>query len=168
MFVMDGLAFASEPKASMKVLDAKAVNGLSRLVIFSTGGKRLFDASELTDKPAFKLSLIHIFHTVGCSTITYREGGDHDSFPGMMDEWIEPQMESFVDAGYIVKADTLEELAGKLGFEGDTKKNFLATCERQNELFDAQEDPDFGKDEMCIRDRDMRPKGHISCHTRET
>ena len=54
MFVMDGLAFASEPKASMKVLDAKAVNGLSRLVIFSTGGKRLFDASELTDKPAFK------------------------------------------------------------------------------------------------------------------
>lgn len=36
MFVMDGLAFASEPKASMKVLDAKAVNGLSRLVIFST------------------------------------------------------------------------------------------------------------------------------------
>ena len=25
MFVMDGLAFASEPKASMKVLDAKAV-----------------------------------------------------------------------------------------------------------------------------------------------
>ena len=54
MFVMDGLAFASEPKASMKVLDTKAVNGLSRLVIFSTGGKRLFDASELTDKPAFK------------------------------------------------------------------------------------------------------------------
>ena len=54
MFVMDGLAFASEPKASMKVLDAKAVNGLSRLVIFSTGEKRLFDASELTDKPAFK------------------------------------------------------------------------------------------------------------------
>lgn len=54
MFVMDGLAFASEPKASMKVLDAKAVNGLSRLVIFSTGGKRLFDASKLTDKPAFK------------------------------------------------------------------------------------------------------------------
>ena len=52
MFVMDGLAFASEPKASMKVLDAKAVNGLSRLVF--SPRKRLFDASELTDKPAFK------------------------------------------------------------------------------------------------------------------
>lgn len=52
MFVMDGLAFASEPKASMKVLDAKAVNGLSDSSF--SPRKRLFDASELTDKPAFK------------------------------------------------------------------------------------------------------------------
>ena len=52
MFVMDGLAFASEPKASMKVLDAKAVMAY-RDSSFSPR-KRLFDASELTDKPAFK------------------------------------------------------------------------------------------------------------------
>ena len=97
------------------------------------------------------------FHTVGCSTITYREGADHDAFPGMMDEWIEPEMESYVDAGYIVKADTLEELAGKLGFEGDAKKNFLATCERQNELFDAQEDPDFGKDAFRLSELRTAP-----------
>lgn len=86
------------------------------------------------------------FHTVGCSTICYREGADHDAYPTMMDDWIEPEMEGFVEAGYIVKADTLDELADQLGFEGDEKEVFLATCERQNENFDAQADPDFGKD----------------------
>ena len=86
------------------------------------------------------------FHTTGCSTISYNEGGDHDSYPGMMDDWIEPEMEGFVEAGYLVKADTLEELADQLGFDADAKKTFLATCERQNENFDAQEDPDFGKE----------------------
>ncbi|OUO92139.1 FAD-binding dehydrogenase [Gordonibacter sp. An230] len=88
------------------------------------------------------------FHTVGCSTIYMQpEGGsDHDAFPGQLDEWIAPEMEQFVEAGYLVKADTLEELADKLGFDADAKRAFLATCERQNENFDAREDPDFGKE----------------------
>ena len=43
-------------------------------------------------------------------------------------------------------ADTLEELGGLLGFEGEALEQFLATCERYNELFDAQEDADFGKE----------------------
>ena len=46
---------------------------------------------------------------------------------------------------------------GKLGFEGDAKKNFLATCERQNELFDAQEDPDFGKDAFRLSELRTAP-----------
>ena len=33
------------------------------------------------------------------------------------------------EAGYIVKADTLEELAEKLGFADEKKEAFLATCE---------------------------------------
>ncbi|MEG0304038.1 FAD-binding protein, partial [Gordonibacter sp.] len=44
------------------------------------------------------------------------------------------------------KADTLEELAGKLGFEGDAKKAFLAQAERYNTQFDAQKDDDYGKE----------------------
>ena len=88
------------------------------------------------------------FHTVGCSTIYMQpEGGsDHDAFPGQLDEWIEPEMEQFVADGRIVKADTLDALADALGFTGEDKENFLATCERQNENFDAQSDPDFGKE----------------------
>lgn len=91
---------------------------------------------------------VPIFHTVGCSTIYMQpEGGsDHDAFPGMLDEWIGPEMEDFVNAGYIMKADTLEELADKLGFEGADKDTFLQTCERQNENYDNHYDPDFGKE----------------------
>ena len=52
--------------------------------------------------------------------------------------------------GLFVKADTLEELADKLGFEGDAKDTFLATCERYNELFDAQKDDDYGKEDYRL------------------
>lgn len=89
---------------------------------------------------------IYRFHTVGCSTITYREGADHDAFPTMIDDYIEPQMMSFVDAGFIVQADTLDDLATKMGFTGEEKQNFLDTCARQNANYDAQVDDDFGKE----------------------
>jgi hypothetical protein len=55
-------------------------------------------------------------------------------------------MEQFVADGRIVKADTLDALADELGFTGDDKAAFLETCERQNENFDNQLDPDFGKE----------------------
>ncbi len=91
---------------------------------------------------------VPIFHTVGCSTIYMQpEGGsDHDAYPGMMDDWIEPEMEAFVEAGFIQKADTLEELADKLGFEGEDKETFLATCAQQNENYEKGEDLQFGKE----------------------
>lgn len=81
-----GLAFASEPKASMKVLDAKVVNDLSILAIFSTGGKRLFDASELTDKPAFKpLKDSRIFgvFSIDHGIVTW-DNGETDLYPETM------------------------------------------------------------------------------------
>lgn len=91
---------------------------------------------------------VPIFHTVGCSTIYMQpEGGsDHDAFPDMLDLWIGPEMEEFVEAGLIAKADTLEELADKLGFEGEDKDVFLETCARQTENYENGSDPDFGKD----------------------
>lgn len=91
---------------------------------------------------------VPVFHTVGCSTIYMQpEGGsDHDAFPDMLDLWIGPEMEEFVEAGYIAKADTLEELADKLGFEGDDKEVFLETCARQTENYENGSDPEFGKD----------------------
>ncbi|MCI8425029.1 MAG: FAD-dependent oxidoreductase [Adlercreutzia sp.] len=91
---------------------------------------------------------VPIFHTVGCSTIYMQpEGGsDHDAFPDMLDLWIEPEMEEFVEAGLIVKADTLEELADGLGFTAEEKETFLATCARQTENYENGVDPEFGKE----------------------
>ncbi|MEG1435407.1 MAG: FAD-dependent oxidoreductase [Gordonibacter sp.] len=51
--------------------------------------------------------------------------------------------QGLLDQGYIVQADTIEELAKGLGIPADTLKK---TVERQNENFDAQVDPDFGKE----------------------
>ena len=51
-----------------------------------------------------------------------------------------------IDAGLLFRCDTIEELADKLGFTGEAKESFLAEVERYNELFDNQEDADFGKE----------------------
>ena len=51
MFVMDGLAFASEPKEGSR---RESCQWPIETRHFLHRGKRLFDASELTDKPAFK------------------------------------------------------------------------------------------------------------------
>ena len=74
------------------------------------------------------------FHTIGCSAMTRM-------FPGMM----ESQLEEYEKEGLIMKADTIDELADKLGFTGTDKETFLATVERYNELYDKQHDDDFGK-----------------------
>ena len=75
------------------------------------------------------------FHTIGCSAQT-RNGGEK-YFQGKVDE--------AVATGTLFVCDTIEELADKLGFTGEAKDTFLATIERYNELYDKQNDEDFGK-----------------------
>ena len=74
-------------------------------------------------------------HTIGCSAQTRNAGEDY----------IKSQMENAEKEGCFFKADTIEELADKLGFTGDAKETFLATVDRYNELYDQQNDEDFGK-----------------------
>lgn len=74
------------------------------------------------------------FHTIGCSAGVRRDA--------------EKRLEDFVSKtqdGLTFMADTLEELGAKMGFEGEALDTFLASCERYNELFDQQDDEDFGK-----------------------
>ncbi len=79
------------------------------------------------------------FHTIGCSAQT-RKGPER-------------QLQKFEEGKNLDQngrqiafvADTLEELADKLGFTGKDKETFLATCARYNELYDKQNDEDFGK-----------------------
>ena len=75
------------------------------------------------------------FHTIGCSAQT-RNGGE---------AYLQGKMDEAIEAGALFKCDTIEELADKLGFTGETKDTFLSTIDRYNELYDNQNDVDFGK-----------------------
>lgn len=74
------------------------------------------------------------FHTLGCSA------GTRNNPQGQLDA-----IAKAAEKGEAFIADTIEELADKLGFQGEAKQTFLKTVEHYNELYDAQEDSDFGK-----------------------
>ena len=75
------------------------------------------------------------FHTIGCSAGTRKNTM----------EGLEKTFASAEEKGCFFRADTIEELADKMGFTGAAKDTFLATVERYNELYDTQNDEDFGK-----------------------
>ena len=79
------------------------------------------------------------FKSQGCSAGTWKR-----TLKGKTVD--EAYSEKYIDTGLMMKADTLDELADKLGFTGDAKEQFLATVERYNELYDAGEDVDMGKE----------------------
>lgn len=116
----DGVRFMSE---------SQPYNDAAHAAARRKGGVycQVFDSNIVAD--------VERFHTIGCSAMT-RSAGE-----SLIPNTIDPQ----VEAGLIQKADTLDELADKLGYTGKAKENFLATCERYNELYDMQEDVDFGK-----------------------
>lgn len=92
------------------------------------------------------------FHTTGCSTMDLHEGGDQQSM-GM--DAARQEMEDLVEQGLLVKADTIEELAEKLGFENP--QVFVNTVERYNQLCVSGEDTDFGKESFRLSAIDTPP-----------
>jgi len=81
------------------------------------------------------------FDTHGCSRMFDHVNGAESVWPLALNEGV--FMPMYREQGYVVKADTIEELAEKLGLPVD---NFKATVERYNELYDKQDDEDFGKE----------------------
>ncbi|MDO4633457.1 MAG: FAD-binding protein [Eubacteriales bacterium] len=86
------------------------------------------------------------FHLLGCASLTR-------VLPDMMAE----RMEENVEAGIIMKADTLDELADKLGFEGESKEAFLAQCDRYNTIYDNGEDDEFFKSQHLLSELRTAP-----------
>jgi succinate dehydrogenase/fumarate reductase flavoprotein subunit len=80
------------------------------------------------------------FHTLGCSRI------DKSPTQGMTQSFVMPMIEGMntglLEKGYIQQADSVEELATKLGIPSETLTD---TVERYNELASAGADTDFGK-----------------------
>ena len=99
------------------------------------------------------------FHTIGCSAQT-RNGGE---------KYIQGKMDEAIEAGALFKCDTLDELADKMGFTGADKDNFVATVARYNELYDKQNDEDFGKPAKDLLPLSKPPYfgaffgGHVLC-----
>ena len=92
------------------------------------------------------------FKTQGCSRMFPFTNGapvsaiDLDTCMGML--------EGMKEAGYIQQADTIEELAEKLGIPAE---NLVATVERNNENAANGEDPDFGKEAFRLSPVDTAP-----------
>ena len=80
------------------------------------------------------------FDMHGCSRLFPFDNG---AAPNIPIQAVMGMNEELAAKGYIQKADTLEELAGKLGLPADA---LIATVERNNENYDNQVDPDFGKE----------------------
>ena len=82
--------------------------------------------------------ILNQFHTIGCaaySAAMLSMGIPFDDFIAM-------------DGGAetMKKADSLEELADMLGFQGEDKETLLETISHYNELVEKGEDSDFGKE----------------------
>ncbi|WP_139650809.1 FAD-binding protein [Raoultibacter phocaeensis] len=92
---------------------------------------QVFDVNAPEDVQRFK--------TQGCAAMTWKMQLKDKTVDEAYDE-------KYISTGIMQKADTLDELATKLGFEGDAKTQFLASIERYNELFDAGVDEDMGKE----------------------
>ncbi len=92
------------------------------------------------------------FDEVGCCRLFPFDNGapsnrDFDSV------W-EQMMNEHVEEGYLVKADTLEELAEGLNIPVE---NFVATVERYNELCKKGVDEDYGKEQHRMTPVDQAP-----------
>jgi succinate dehydrogenase/fumarate reductase flavoprotein subunit len=61
------------------------------------------------------------------------------------------------NAGTVYGANTLEELAGYLGYEGDLAKTFVESVNHYNELCYAGVDSDYGKDAKAMIPIDEAP-----------
>ena len=107
---------------------------------------------------------IKVFHTMGCSRID--PSPDNPELEGLGFEALAGQMAAATELGCIQQADTVEELAEKLGMDAET---LAATVARYNELAAKGVDEDFGKPAKDLIALDTPPfygsffAGHVLC-----
>ncbi|MBR2942998.1 MAG: FAD-dependent oxidoreductase [Clostridia bacterium] len=92
------------------------------------------------------------FDTHGCSRMFPHVNGAESVWPIDFNEAV--FMPQYRGQGIVVKADTIEELAEKLGLPVE---NFKKTVERYNELYDKQVDEDFGKEAFRLSEMRTAP-----------
>ena len=112
-------------------------------------GFQVFDSNYWDDVVAF--------HTTICSRVVAVPGArNSEVLPNVMpckdgEQFYNVYIKPGLDSGKLMQADTIEELAEKLGFEGEFKENFVKSVERYNELCEGGVDLDFGKQKKDLR-----------------
>ena len=91
------------------------------------------------------------FDEVGCCRLFPFPNG---AASNMGYDYVRSKNEELIEAGYLQKANTLEELAEKLNIPVD---NFVATVNRYNELCAAGVDEDYGKEKHRLTPVDTAP-----------
>ena len=77
MYIVDGIAYAGEPKQPVTVDFARVVADYTLLVWFNSGEQRLFDATYLLEYPAFaplKDSKVFADFVINHGVITWLDG----------------------------------------------------------------------------------------------
>ena len=116
----------------------------------------LFDSNWTTYAQQFKMH--------GCSRLYPFENGADPNIPFQAIEG--GMLPGLIESGFVVQADTVEELAEKLGLPADELK---ATVDHYNELAHAGEDTDFGKEAFRLTPVDTAPfygaknTGYVLC-----
>lgn len=95
MFVVNGIAYANERTENIEVTSVKPLDDMMMIVMFSSGEKRLFDASVLLKYPAFALLRNEaVFRNAGVENgVVVWNDGDIDIAPESMYEQSYPYEE---------------------------------------------------------------------------
>ena len=104
----------------------------------------LFDANWPEQTKQFKMH--------GCSRVHPFENGADPNI--LWSVFAEKMLPGLIEKGFVVKADTIEELAKKLGLPAAQLK---ATVARNNELYRKGEDVDYGKEKHRLSAVDKAP-----------
>ena len=116
----------------------------------------LFDSNWTTYVQQFQMH--------GCSRLYPFENGADPNIPYQAIE--EGMLPGLIESGFVSQADTIEELAQKLGLPASELK---ATVEHYNELAHAGEDTDYGKESFRLTPVDTAPfygaknTGYVLC-----
>lgn len=139
-------------KAAFRYMDGSGILlGSQPFMKVNRKGKRFFNESAPYDWSAFAASKQP--GGVWCSIFDNRAATDVLNFKlvgcakiGTMllqSGPIDAVFENLINKGFLIKSDTLEDLADKLGLP---KEDFLAEVERYNGFYKAGKDEDFGKE----------------------
>lgn len=116
----------------------------------------LFDSNWTTYAQQFKMH--------GCSRLYPFENGADPNIPYQAIE--SGMLPGLIENGFVFQADTIEDLAQKLGLPAD---QLSATVKRYNELAHAGEDTDFGKEPFRLTPVEQAPfygaknTGYVLC-----